>query len=67
MDLINNDQVPIGFSMALAKDMNALTAFSNMDKEEKKSVVNHSRSIQSKREMQQYVSSLADSTHSSFL
>lgn len=66
MDLINNDQVPIGFSMALAKDMNALTAFSNMNKEEKQTVVNHSKSIQSKQEMQQYVSSLADSTHSSF-
>ena len=35
MNLINNDKVPIGFSMALAKDMNALSAFSEMSHEEK--------------------------------
>lgn len=61
MNLINNDNVPIGFSMALAKDMNALSAFSEMSHEEKEKVINHSRQIESKDEMSQYVSSLANS------
>lgn len=61
MNLINNDKVPIGFSMALAKDMEALTAFSSMSHEQKENVINHSREIESKDEMQNYVSSLANS------
>lgn len=47
--------------MALAKDMNALSAFSEMSHEEKENVINHSRQIESKDEMSQYVSSLANS------
>ena len=66
MELIKNDEVPIGFSMALARDMNALSAFSSMNKEEQKNVINRSRQIQSKEEMQQYVSSITTTSLSSF-
>ncbi len=57
MDLLSNQEIPIGFSMALAKDTNAMNAFSSMPKEQRKQVVEQSRSIHSKEEMEQFVSS----------
>lgn len=59
MDLLSNQEIPIGFSMALAKDTNAMNAFSSMPKEQRTQVVEQSRNIHSKDEMEQFVNSFA--------
>lgn len=57
MDLLSNQEIPIGFSMALAKDTTAMNAFSSMPKEKRTQVVEQSRNIHSKEEMEQFVNS----------
>ncbi|WP_312101286.1 hypothetical protein [Lachnoclostridium sp.] len=57
MELLGNHEIPIGFSMALAKDTNAMNAFSSMSKEQRTQVVEQSRNIQSKEDMEQFVNS----------
>lgn len=59
MNLLNDNELPIGFGMALAKDTNAMNVFSTMNENTKKTVIEHARHIGSKNEMQQYVSSLS--------
>lgn len=61
MDLLGNHEIPIGFSMALAKDTNAMNAFSSMSEDRRKQVIEDSRSIQSKQEMEQFVNSITSS------
>ena len=52
-------EVPIGFGMHLAQNLDAMTYFSNLDEQRKQEVVDQTRNINSKEEMQQFVSSLA--------
>lgn len=53
-------EVPIGFGMHLAKNLEAMTYFANLDEQRKQEVVNQTKNINSKEEMEQFVSSLAD-------
>ncbi len=62
MDLLGNNEIPIGFSMALAKDTNAMNAFSTMPQTEREDVIAHSKTIQSKNEMEHFVSSLSSTS-----
>ncbi|ROR30541.1 hypothetical protein EDD66_102193 [Mobilisporobacter senegalensis] len=57
-------EVPIGFGMALAQDLDAMNYFANLDKQKQQEVINHTTQIHSREEMKQYVTSLSD--HSSF-
>lgn len=57
-------EVPIGFGMALAQNLDAMNRFANLDKEKQQEVINKTTGIHSKQEMQQFVSSL--SNHESF-
>lgn len=57
MDLLSNQEIPIGFSMALAKDTNAMNAFSSMTKEQRAEVVAQSRNMHSKEDMEHFVNS----------
>lgn len=66
MAIVNNDEVPIGFSMALAKDINALNAFSQLNDESKIDIINQSKQIQSKQDMQQFVSHLTSDVNQTF-
>lgn len=59
MDLLSNNEIPIGFSMALAKDTTAMNAFSAMPEARREQVIEGSRNIQSKQDMEQYVSNLS--------
>ncbi|MBE5962201.1 MAG: hypothetical protein E7256_12620 [Lachnospiraceae bacterium] len=63
MELLGNNEIPIGFSMALAKDTNAMNAFSTMPQPEREGVIAHSRTIHSKDEMDHFVSSLSSNSH----
>lgn len=62
MNLLNNDELPIGFGMALAKDTNAMNVFSSMNVAEQRNVIEHARHIDSKNEMQQFVSNLSQNS-----
>lgn len=62
MNLLNDDELPIGFGMALAKDSKAMNAFSALNKSEKDSIIEKSKQIKSKREMEQFTSSLYQNT-----
>lgn len=56
MDVLS--ELPLGFSMALAKNPDALQRFSQLPDEEKRSVINGTHKINSKTEMQEYVNKI---------
>ena len=57
-------QVPLGFGMALARNFNAMNAYSAMTEEQKKAVLERAHNACSEKEMSQIVDSLArGSTH----
>ena len=55
MELLGNHEIPIGFSMALAKDTRAMNAFSSMSESQRHNVIEAAKNIKSKQEMEQYV------------
>lgn len=59
--ILNNllNEVPIGFGMQLAKNLDAMTYFANLDDQRKQEVIERTRNINSKEEMEQFVASLA--------
>lgn len=56
--LVGSDEIPMGLGMALAKDLNAMSYFSNLDKASQKQIIEHTHTIRSKEEMQDFVSKL---------
>ncbi len=55
LDLLGNQEIPIGFSMALAKDTKAMNAFSTMSESQRHNVIERAKNIKSKQEMEHYV------------
>ncbi|MBO5210840.1 MAG: hypothetical protein J6A78_05485 [Clostridia bacterium] len=55
---MKNDEIPIGFSMALAQNPEAMRKFALLNEEKKKEIINGTHSIQSKQEMHEYVNKL---------
>lgn len=58
MSVLNNDEIPVGLSMALAENLRAMERFSNMDDQERQDFISRSRSVDSKQEMRSLVSGL---------
>lgn len=56
---LTNGEVPIGFAMALAQNMNAMQYFSSLSPEQQRSLIGRSRGIKSKEEMQAFVDSIS--------
>ena len=56
-------ELPMGFSMALAKNPAALEAFSAMSPQERRMVVEGTHNVHSAAEMRQYVASLQGSQY----
>ena len=52
--------MPIGFGLSLAANARSMVAFSNMSDAEKTAVVEKSRQMQSKAEMEHFVNSLGE-------
>ncbi len=52
--------LPMGFSMALAQNPQALTRFSEMTEKQRTAVIDHTHAIGSKREMRAFVAGLAE-------
>lgn len=51
-------ELPLGFSMTLAKNADALQSFSQMSESQKQAVIDGTHNIKSKVEMQEYVNNL---------
>lgn len=55
-------EMPIGFGLSLAANAKSMEAFSKMSDAEKTAVVEKSRTMQSRAEMEQFVNSLGEKT-----
>jgi len=60
VNLINGPAIPLGFGMALAQNGEALDRFAAMNDYERKSVIARTYGIQSREEMQAFVSNFVD-------
>jgi hypothetical protein len=55
--------IPLGLGMALAQNADAMEYFSSLPDSEKERIIAHTHTIQSRREMHQFVQSLAERKH----
>ncbi len=55
---MKREEMPIGFSMALAQNPDAMQKFAMLDENKKQEVINGTHSIKSKQEMHEYVNKL---------
>lgn len=53
--MINNDELPIGFTMELAQHSDALIQFSNMSDTRQQAVIAGAKQVNSRQEMRSYV------------
>ncbi|MGI6261921.1 MAG: hypothetical protein ACOYJR_08800 [Acutalibacteraceae bacterium] len=53
-------ELPMGFSMALAQNPQALARFAEMTEKQRMAVINHTHAIGSKSEMRAFVADLAE-------
>lgn len=58
MSIFNNDEIPVGLSMALAENLHAMERFGNMNESQRQDFIQQSRSVGSKQEMRSLVSGL---------
>lgn len=56
--MIDNQELPIGFTMELAQHSDTLNRFAQLPKAEQESVIDGARNIKSRDEMRDYVSSI---------
>lgn len=55
---MERDEMPVGFSMALAQNPEAMEKFALLSEEEKREIINGTHSVKSNREMHEYVNKL---------
>jgi len=55
---MNMEELPLGFSMALAQHPEAMARFSALSEAEQQAIVEGTHAVRSKREMQAYVEGL---------
>ena len=58
MNILNNDEIPIGLGMALAKNLNAMQVFASLDDVSRNSVIQRSHLANSKKDMESIVNDL---------
>jgi len=56
--MIQNEELPIGFTMALAQHSDALNHFSHLSQEQQDRVVEGAKKVESKQEMRSYVENM---------
>lgn len=59
--MIDNQELPIGFTMELAEHSDVLNQFSKLSKEEQDKLVNGARQVNSRQEMRDYVENMFQS------
>ncbi len=55
---MKRDEMPVGFSMALAQNPEAMQKFALLSEDEKKKIIEGTHSVKSKQEMHEYVNKL---------
>lgn len=55
---MKRDEMPIGFSMALAQNPEAMQKFAMLSEDKKKQIIDGTHSVKSKQEMHEYVNKL---------
>ena len=55
---MQRDEVPLGFSMALAQNPLALQKFAMLSEEKKKQIIDGTHSVKSRQEMHEYVNKI---------
>ena len=55
---MKRDEMPIGFSMALAQNPAAMQKFATLSESKKQEIINGTHSVKSKQEMHEYVNRL---------
>ena len=58
--------LPMGFSMALGQNVDAMQAFTSLSLQEQQNIVDRTHQIKSKSEMQRFVQSLAENKQNFF-
>ncbi len=53
--MIDNQELPIGFTMELAQHSDILNRFASLPKQEQEQIVNGARNVESRDEMRNYV------------
>lgn len=56
--MIDNEELPIGFTMELALHSDALNRFAGLSKAEQDSIVNGAKDVHSREEMRSYVENM---------
>ncbi len=56
--MIDNEELPIGFTMELALHSDALNRFAGLSKTEQDSIVDGAREVHSREEMRSYVENM---------
>ena len=64
--MTDSNGVPQGFGMALNRNIKAMNNFSNMNKDEQKKIIELTRSVRSKQEMDRIVTKLEKGKHEFF-
>lgn len=57
-NFVDGADMPLGLGMALAKNLSAMEYFAALPESERQRIIEHTHSIRSKQEMQEYVNSL---------
>ncbi len=55
---MKREQMPVGFSMALAQNPEAMQKFAMLSEDKKKQIIDGTHSVKSKQEMHEYVNKL---------
>lgn len=58
MNIFQDDQPPIGFTMGLALDLEAMNRYSALSEAQKEELLNRARDAKSKREMKRIIDSI---------
>lgn len=56
--LMKRDEMPVGFSMALAQNPDAMQKFAMLSEDKKQEIINGTHLVKSKQEMHEYVNRL---------
>ena len=55
---MKHDEMPMGFSMALAQNPEAMQKFAMLSEDKKKQIIDGTHSVKSKQEMHEYVNKI---------
>lgn len=56
--MINNEELPIGFTMELAQHSDILNTFSKLDRSQQQALIDGARNVRTRDEMRSYVENM---------